>query len=153
MSHWKAHDQDIYALDVSSDAKFIVTGSGDCTVKIWDYSGRQIHCFTIKDGITSVAFSPDCRTVAASCLDNTVHVWNTTSASMIATLTGHIDATYFVTFNPSGSQIISVSLDRTVRIWELDPTLRGTSNEAHFGGSCTKAIDGHAVSNSFLSDF
>jgi glucose repression regulatory protein TUP1 len=145
------------AVDVSNDGNLIVTGSKDRTVKIWtSMSGvsdifhsngipKQLHSFTHDDCIVHVAFSPDCRLVVASVIDHAVYVWDVTSASMTAKLEGHLDYAYSVAFTSSASHILSGSLDKTMRLWELDPTVRKTSEKGHFGGSCIKTIDGHDV--------
>jgi glucose repression regulatory protein TUP1 len=68
------HDLDIYSLDFSNDGTHIVSGSGDKKAKIWDVEkGKCINTLGNddvgpKDGVTSVAFSPDSRYVAAVCV-------------------------------------------------------------------------------------
>lgn len=65
------HELDIYSLDFSHDGRFIVSGSGDKKAKIWDIDKGKC-AYTLgneevgpKDGVTSVAISPDGRLVAA----------------------------------------------------------------------------------------
>eukprot|EP01052_Picozoa_sp_SAG31_P001598 SAG31_NODE_54_length_29987_cov_4.570664_11_plen_141_part_00 len=66
------HGLDIYSLDCSSDGRFIASGSGDKTVKLWGKeSGECLYTLGDTertgptDGVTSVSVSPDGSIVAA----------------------------------------------------------------------------------------
>jgi WD40 repeat protein len=52
---------------------------------------------------------------------NIVHnVRNRTVASLIVQLVGHIDSVDSVAFFPDGKQIMSDSLDGTIRVWDVE---------------------------------
>lgn len=66
----KGHTKDIYSVDCCADGRFIASGSGDRTAKLWDVqTGACVRTFGNeegpKDGVTSVAVSPDGKYLAA----------------------------------------------------------------------------------------
>ena len=65
---FNGHTLDIYSLDYSPDGRIIASGSGDKKVKVWNVEENKC-CYTFgddelgpKDGVTSVAISPDGKT-------------------------------------------------------------------------------------------
>ncbi|KAF3935385.1 Beta-TrCP [Dactylellina cionopaga] len=135
---FRGHKQDIYSLDFSKNGRYIASGSGDRTVRIWDViTGTSRITLTIEDGVTTVAISPDSKLVAAGGLDNCIRIWEIDSGRLIGRLEGsdrsavpdgsvphghnegHRDSVYSVVFTENGLNIISGSLDKTVKIWSL----------------------------------
>lgn len=113
--------QEIYSLDFSRDGRFLVSGSGDKSARIWDIEkGQCVFDLRIEDfihnehgpidaGITSVAckwsrrsgvyplidaVSPDGKLVAAGSLDTMVRVWNVATGQQVERLKGHKDSVY-----------------------------------------------------------
>jgi len=112
--------QEIYSLDFSRDGRFLVSGSGDKSARIWDIEkGACVFDLKIEDfihnehgpidaGITSVArelttflaeclltaVSPDGKLVAAGSLDTMVRVWNVQTGQQVERLRGHKDSVY-----------------------------------------------------------
>src|SRR5262249_13196011 len=62
----EGHSKPIFSIAFSPDARFLVSGSSDNTVKVWDLNKDQLlHTLTADDqSMSAVALSPDGKTVA-----------------------------------------------------------------------------------------
>ncbi len=81
------------AVAVSPDGRFIVSGSGDRTVKVWEAAtGRLLRSLEgHKDDMTAVAVSPDGRFIVSGSDDRTVKVWEAKTGRLLRSLEGHAD--------------------------------------------------------------
>lgn len=85
-----------------------------------------------RDGIESLAFSPDDQTLVSGSRDRTVDIWNARTGELRRTLAGHGGPVHSVAVSPDGTAIVSGSEDRTVKVWDLHTgalrrTLRGSA--------------------------
>ena len=69
--------------------------------------------------ITSIAISPDGKTLASASLDKTVKVWDLNTGDLLFNLTGHSREVNAVAISPDGSMVVSGSDDDTIKIWHL----------------------------------
>jgi WD40 repeat protein len=86
--------------------------------------------------VTSVAFSPDGKTIASASGDKTVKLWDAATGKEITTLKGHSSGVSSVAFSPDGKTIASASWDNTVKLWDAATgteinTLKGHSNAVY----------------------
>lgn len=86
--------------------------------------GPSVINYSIDAGVLSVAWSPDGSKIAGGTsifgtAKNEVKIWNTTTGSVITTLTGHTNLVGAVAFSPNGQQLASASSDGTVRVWNV----------------------------------
>ncbi|CAE7193856.1 unnamed protein product, partial [Rhizoctonia solani] len=71
------------------------------------------------DWVTSVAFSPDGKSVVSGSYDITVRMWNANSSSPIGKpLEGHSYSVNSVSYSPLDNLIASGSYDDTIRLWD-----------------------------------
>ncbi|KAG9074714.1 hypothetical protein FS749_013695, partial [Ceratobasidium sp. UAMH 11750] len=66
------------------DGAYIVSGSDDKTIRIWDADTGQSIAQPLQghtESISSVAYSPDSAFVISGSHDNTVRIWNTQSSA------------------------------------------------------------------------
>ena len=79
------HTYWVRSVSFSPDGKFLATGSGDNTAKLWDLSGNLIADFIgyqdgvqfieIESQVLSVCFTPDGKYLAAGYSDVVVRLW------------------------------------------------------------------------------
>ena len=124
------HASAVYSVAFSPDGKTLASASWDETIKLWDVQSRQELVTLIGHtedkvfepsliGVSSVAFSPDGKTLASASKDKTIKLWDVQSRQKLATLTGHASAVYSVAFSPDGKTLASASKDKTTRLWNV----------------------------------
>ena len=90
-----------------------IAGVGDTEetiVRLWDAkTGEHKHTLKHKGSVTSVAFSPDSKTIATGSEDETVRLWDAKTGRRTQILTGHTDLVNSVAFSPDGNTIVSRS--------------------------------------------
>jgi GTPase SAR1 family protein len=69
--------------------------------------------------VSSVAVTPDGRSVLCGSYDKTVRIWDLASGRLLRTMEGHTEPVDSVAVTPDGRSILSGSSDKTVRIWDL----------------------------------
>jgi WD40 repeat protein len=115
------HSDEICSVTFSPDGKYIVSGSSDKTLILWDTAtGKIIRKFTGHSGkVYSVAFSPDGKYIVSGSSDKMLIVWNAATGKQTRKFTGHSDEVVSAIFSPDGSRILSGSLDDTLRLWNV----------------------------------
>lgn len=71
-----------------------------------------------KDYVSSVAWSPDSRSIAVGESSGNVSIWDIASGKNIFTYGGHTSDVYAVAWSPNGQRIASGSNDATVQVWD-----------------------------------
>jgi WD40 repeat protein len=114
------HSHIVSSLAISADAKFLVSGSQDQTIRVWNLAtGELVH--TLKghrDTVNTVALSPDEQIIASGSADKTIKLWHLQSGELLGTFTGHTHTVTALSFTDSGEMLVSGSLDKTIKIWQ-----------------------------------
>jgi WD40 repeat protein len=115
----EGHEGYVRSVAFSPDGKHIVSGSSDCTVRVWNaVTFEHLAQLEGHEGyVRFVAFSPDGKHIVSCSDDRTVRVWNAVTFEQLAQLEGHEGYVRFVAFSPDGKHIVSGSSDCTVRVW------------------------------------
>jgi WD40 repeat protein/mono/diheme cytochrome c family protein len=94
--------------------------------------------------VTSVAFSPDGRLLAAgggaAGQFGEIQLWEVARRRLVRTLRGHRDAVYGVAFSPDGRTLAAASYDRLVSLWSLPSPPRGGAGG---GGGAPRMLKDH----------
>jgi WD40 repeat protein len=81
---------------------------------------KQKGILASRTDLSSMAFSPDGRQLAASCWDGTVTLWNLDTGHEVINLRRHLGRVTQLAFSPDGSLLATASVDKTVRLWRTD---------------------------------
>ena len=113
------HTDFVSAVAVSPDGRFIVSGSQDRTVKVWDaQSGALLRSLKGHTSVSAVAVSPDGCFIISGSWDQTVKVWDAQSGALLRSLGGHTGPVLAVAVSSDGRFIVSGSWDGTVKVWD-----------------------------------
>jgi WD40 repeat protein/serine/threonine protein kinase len=113
------------AVDAGYDEKGHLLKSPANRVAVWEVeTGKELNPLAVTDaGLTSLAFSPDGRLVAAGGRDGVVRLWD---GGRRETLVPHRDprdgrtfSVNGVAFSPDGKTLASALSDSTVRVWDV----------------------------------
>jgi WD40 repeat protein/tetratricopeptide (TPR) repeat protein len=123
MNRLQSHQDSVVSVNVSPDGKFLVSGSIDRTLKIWDLNGQiKQTIFAHEQPITRVAISPDGQLIASASIDKTVKLWQP-NGEKVGDLIGHTEGVTGVSFSPNRDLIATSSQDKTIKLWQPDGTL------------------------------
>lgn len=94
-------------------------------------------------GVSDVTWSPDSRFLASASDDLTIAIWclepgarrmtQTDAIKARATLKGHTNYVFCLSWGPTGGVLASGSFDESVRLWD-----------AHQPGTCLRTMQAHA---------
>ncbi len=144
LKEFHGHSDGILCLQFNH--RILITGSYDCTAKVWDIkTGKAIRTLTGHTrGVRALVF--DDKKVITGGLDSTIRIWNLNTGECLSTYRGHSDA--IISLDLHGKTIVSGSADNTIKVWNVETrtchTLRGHTDWVN----CVKI---HAPSNTVIS--
>lgn len=105
---------------LSPNLHFLVTGSQDGIVNIWNRTTKEVHSSIQVDGAaTFLKFNHNGAILLIGVSDGSIKIWDVYGDKEIKTLKGHGKAVTSLDLNPAESKLISSSYDGNVVIWDL----------------------------------
>ncbi|XP_074598050.1 F-box and WD-40 domain protein 7 [Brevipalpus obovatus] len=129
--HLKGHDDHVITcLRFNPESNIIVSGSDDCTLRVWSATtGRCLRTLTgHTGGVWSSQLSPSNILISGS-TDRTLRVWNAMTGECHHVLFGHTSTVRCMALH--GDKVVSGSRDATLRVWDINT------------GECCHVLPGH----------
>ncbi|MEQ8362734.1 MAG: WD40 repeat domain-containing protein [Cyclobacteriaceae bacterium] len=124
---WRAHNNSVFTVRFTNDGNYLVSGSRDAHLKVWDSAAS----YELKDDIAAhlytinhIAFSPDGKHFVTCSMDKSIKVWDSNEFKLLKVIdkarhAGHGTSVNKLVWTSFNNQLVSASDDRTLSIWEI----------------------------------
>ncbi|XP_025832687.1 NACHT domain- and WD repeat-containing protein 1 [Agrilus planipennis] len=129
-----SHSEAITCFVLSMDSQFVITGSKDMSLKVWQVAGGKLSQVLIghTDAVTCVAVSVSNKTqVISGSKDAVLIVWDINTGADLHVLSAHLNAITCVKLSGDGTIAVSGSEDESMIIWDVVRGLQLTSLQVH----------------------
>lgn len=121
------HSRIVYTVSGSPRDNMVASGSDDKTIRLWrrpaSPSQEEMRCIAelkLRSCINSLAFHPNQDMLAAALDSGWIELYNLATGKMMGALEGQSTSeVWTVCFSPDGNNILSGSLDRAIRVWDV----------------------------------
>lgn len=120
----RGHIQQTNGVAYSYDGKFLASCSDDKTIKIWSTDiTTKVPVQTLighTAPILTVLFSFDSKWLASADEVGDIFIWKMPEGKLIKKITAHEELIQDITFAEDNRRLVSASLDKTVKMWDID---------------------------------
>jgi WD40 repeat protein/energy-coupling factor transporter ATP-binding protein EcfA2 len=157
------------AMAVSIDG-ILAIGCSDGSVDLWELDTLQqleplqkvnrnnaalLGVDPFSKSVTTLAFSPDGRTLASGRVDGSINLWNVGARKEVNTFTAHPKSISSMAFSRDGKVLASASDNGSVKVWQTDCLLVHSLNDAAKECPEQATLTGHSdsiLSVAFISE-
>jgi WD40 repeat protein/serine/threonine protein kinase len=131
---FNGHEGLVGAVSLSAEGKYVLSGSNDSTIRVWDAAtGRCVRTLTGHDRTVNCVVGDlyNGREVLSGSYDCTLRLWEIDTGLCIRKFEGHDGCVYSAYVSRDGKWMVSGGADKTARLWELST------------GRCLHVFTGH----------
>ena len=123
---------------VDFDNKYIVSGSGDRTIKVWQTSTSDFvrTLYGHRKGIACLRYRG--KHIVSGSADNTIRIWDVERGVCLQLLEGHEELVRCIRFDDK--RIVSGAYDGTIKVWDLKAALNPWKPENNL---CLQTLSEH----------
>ena len=124
---WAAHSNSVFTLRYTPDQRFLISGSRDARLKVWDVASgyKQVgeivaHMYAINH----LDFSPDGKHFVTCSMDKSIKVWDLQELKLLKVIdrarhAGHGTSVNRLLWTSHQNQLVSASDDRKISVWQI----------------------------------
>jgi WD40 repeat protein len=146
---FEGHHEYISSVSLSSDSRYVISGSWDKTLKLWNVeTGKLLRIFEgHDDSVESVSLSVDRKYTISGSRDKTLKLWEVETGKCLRTFEGHSGGITSVSLSLDGKYVVSGSGDKTLKLWDVETGKCLRTFKGHRGGvtSANLSSDGRYV--------
>lgn len=122
-----AHTNSVFTLELSKDNRYLLSGSRDAHLKIWDVDAFFEPVESIVAhlyAINSICYSPDKNFFATCSMDKSIKIWDAQRFRLLKVIdrvrhAGHGTSVNKLLWLSYTNYLVSCSDDRTISVWDL----------------------------------
>ncbi len=137
------HDHLVNHCSFSSDGRWLVSAGSDYSARIWELPYLRLRAVLSNhdDDVDMAVFSPDNQHVATCALDRAVRIFDL-HGRCLHTFLGHTGNIISLLWNLDGKQLVSSSVDGTVRAWDVELGVQASCYDLEGVRTDTIVMDG-----------
>jgi WD40 repeat protein len=124
---WQAHANSIFTIRYTPDGHFLMSGSRDARLRVWDVNNQYIQAAEVVAhlyAINHIDFSPDNKHFVTCSMDKSLKVWKLDELRLLKVIdrarhAGHGTSVNKVLWTNYENQLVSASDDRTISVWNI----------------------------------
>jgi len=125
---WAAHANSVFTIRYTPDGNFLMSGSRDARLKLWDAQACYIPVTEVVAhmyAINHIEFSPDSKHFVTCSMDKSIKVWDLRELRLLKVIdkgrhAGHGTSVNKLLWTNHRGQLVSASDDRTMSVWSID---------------------------------
>lgn len=125
---WAAHANSVFTIRYTPDGNFLMSGSRDARLKLWDGQAGYIPVTEVVAhmyAINHIEFSPDSKHFVTCSMDKSIKVWDLRELRLLKVIdkgryAGHGTSVNKLLWTHHHGQLVSASDDRTISVWDID---------------------------------
>lgn len=126
-NEWQAHGNSVFAVRYSPDQQYLLSGSRDARLKVWDAKAGYIQAAEVVAhmyAINHIDFSPDGKHFVTCSMDKSIKVWDARELKLLKVIdrarhAGHGTSVNKLLWSRYEDQLLSASDDRTISVWQI----------------------------------